>query len=529
MKSVMSHQFNQVPRAEIERSSFDRSHGYKTAFNAGYLIPFYIDEALPGDTFNLKATIFARVATLLKPPMDNMFLDTFFFSVPYRLVWDSWARMNGERANPDQPVDVTVPQCIAPVGGYQIGSLQDYLGLPTGVSGYSHSALPLRAINLIFNEWFRDQNLQDSLQVPTGDSNDPPSIYTLLKRNKRHDYFTSCLPWPQKSDNPVSIPLGTTAPVVKYAEGQPEFVDANGTAFALITPAGANPMGVSPNTIAGALRWKDPRLEVDLTSATAVTINALRDAVQTQRLYERDARGGTRYPEIIKAHFGVTDPQYDVLQRPLYLGGGRTPVNINTVPQASPTGTYANTPQGNLAAFGTINANNHGFTRSFTEHNLIVGFCCVTADLTYQQGLNRMWSRKTRFDHYWPALSHLGEEGVLNKEIYTTDPATLGPGGGPLNEEVFGYNERYASYKYKPSLITGALRSTYTTSLDIWHLSQEFANCPVLNEEFIQENPPVDRIVAVTDEPQFIMDSYIKLTCARPMPVYSVPGMMDHF
>jgi len=529
-KSVMVHQFSQVPRADIPRSTFDRSHGYKTTFDAGYLVPIFVDEALPGDTFNVRMTAFARLATPIFPIMDNMFMDTQFFSVPIRLLWDNWQRMNGEQDNPDDPTDFQVPQMSSgSSAGYAANSLEDYFGLPVGKTNIQHSALWHRAYNLIFNQWYRDENLQDSVVVNKDDGPDMPSEYTLLRRGKRHDYFTSALPWPQKGPG-VQIPLGGQAPISGLAFGASLSYTGAGTGYEDAygnVPSGNNWAVVAGDSIGSTMigrgdnTTKTPDIYADLSNATAATINSLRQAFQIQKIYERDARGGTRYTELIKSHFGVTSPDAR-LQRAEYLGGGSTAINISPIPQTSPTGTYADTPQGNLAAIGQVTLHNHGFTSSFTEHCILIGLVSVRADLTYQQGLDRMWSRMTRFDFYWPALAGLGEQAVPQKEIYAT--------GNPAEDDkVFGYQERFAEYRYKPSRITGEFRSSFPQSLDSWHLAQDFATAPVLDEAFIQENPPIDRVIAVTSEPHFLFDSYFKMRCARPMPVYGVPGLIDHF
>jgi len=543
-RSVNVHQFSMIPRPDVPRSAFRIESGHKTTFDSGYLVPIYVDEVLPGDQFNLKMTAFARMATPIFPLMDNAYMDTFFFFVPNRLVWDNFQRFMGERdPDPDSSIDYIIPQVVTPKGGYPANSVQDYMGLPTvgqipPNNTVSHSALFNRAYNLIWNEWFRDENLQKSVPVPRGDGPDNHTDYTLLRRGKRHDYFTSCLPWPQKGDSPL-VPLGGYA-AIEPIPGVSEITTAdlnsvrykNASAFkgnlhktlgagdVPIIATGAPEAATSIYLNVPATNFSNA-LHANLSEIAAFTVNELRLSVQMQKMLERDARGGTRYTEIIRSHFGVTSPDAR-LQRPEYLGGGSTEVNVSPIAQTSETD---GTPLGTLAAVGTAVSREHGFTTAFTEHGMIIGLAAVRADLSYQQGLRRMWSRRTRYDFYFPVFAHLGEQPVLNKEIYVT-------GDKDSDDAVFGYQERWAEYRYHPSQITGLFRSTTAGTIDGWHLAQRFTNTPTLNSTFIQDAPPFDRVLAVGDEAngkQFIFDAIFSVKATRPMPLYSVPGLVDHF
>ena len=526
--SSQQHQFAEVPHADIQRSTFDRSHGLKTTFNAGELVPIYVDEALPGDTFSCNLTAFSRLATPIHPTMDNAFMDSHFFAVPVRLVWDDFEEFMGETktykaagssrldGTPDFTVAAPIPPTITAGGsGEAEQSLSDYFGIPTKVAGLEFSALWHRAYTLVWNDWFRDENLQEPKTVLTTSGADA-TTYALLNRGKKHDYFTSALPWPQKGAD-VTIPLGTSAPI--YTDSD---IGLNaGTSYrtgvystqlsknvALTAEAGTSDMVVGRDSTV------DHAIYADLSEATSATINQLRLAFATQKFLEIQARGGSRYIEVIKNHFNVTSPDAR-LQRPEYLGGGSSPVNISPVAQTSSTDTT--TPQGNLSAIGTTVLSGHSFTKSFTEHTIVIGMVSVRTDLTYQQGLNRMFSRDTIYDYYWPTLSTIGEQAVKNKEIYAQ--------GSAADETTFGYQERYAEYRYKPSSITGKFRSNATGTLESWHYAQEYSSLPLLGDSWIQvTDTNVQRTLAVASEPQFIFDSLFKLKCTRPMPVNSIPG-----
>lgn len=538
MKTVMQqHNFAVSPAVNIQRSAFNRSHGLKTTFNSGQLIPIFFDEVLPGDTHNLAMSTFGRLATPLVPVMDNMYMDFFFFFVPTRLTWTNWERLQGHKDNPSDSTDFLVPQ-ISVSSQYLNGTLADYMGIPTYKTGFSHSALPFRAISLIYNQWFRDENLQNSVTVSLGDGPDTQASIgdagLPFIRGKRHDYFTSCLPFPQKG-TAVSIPLGTSAPVfgtgkslgltdgtsnlgMLWTSGQIYPAIGTGSYNATLGASGGASAGNAK--VLGVVQSGVSGLFADLSTASSATINTLRQAFQIQSVYELDARSGTRYVEALKARFGVISPDFR-LQRPEYLGGGSVPVNIHPVAQQSAS-VAGQTPQGNLAAIGTASSDGVGFIKSFTEHGYIIGFVNVRTDLTYQQGLDRSWSRRSRFDFYEPLLAHLGEQAVLNKELFITGtPAT--------DDAAFGYQERWSEYRHKKSMVTGKFRSNDPQSLDHWHLSQDFSGTPLLNGNFIKDIAPFDRITAVPTEPNFMLDCYFRLNSVRPMPTYSVPSMMGRF
>lgn len=537
----MAYSFANIPRATPPRSVFRRNHNIKTTINTDFLYPIYVDECLPGDVFKFKQHIFARLSTPLTPVMDNLYLDTFFFAVPVRLVDKEFKRLMGERPFGDVRNDYTVPQlAVTP----KSGSLSDYLGLPLLPDGKSVSVCPWwhRAYNLVYNEWFRDENLcparpvaglhEDGTQTVEAESD-----YVLCRRGKRKDYFTGCLPWPQKGEA-AGLPVNFAGATVGVPRTEGDFIWKSGIEGQSAEGVGVGLTSTYPTSgtasrqayIIPGSDWSElkagpesrlgvvfPYTSVDITfpQSAQVTINQLRESVALQHLLETDARGGTRYVELIRAHFNVVSPDARQ-QRPEYLGGTSQPLNVTTVAQTSAT--TDDSPQGNLAAFVTANSNAY-WTKTFTEHTVIIGLANVRADLSYQQGVPRMFSRRTKYDFYWPELANLGEQSVLNKEIYAQGTAD--------DDETFGYQERWAEYRYHPNTITGQFRSTAPQTLDYWHLAQQFDTLPTLSQEFIEERVPIDRVLAVSTSvaPNMILDGWFELETARLMPLYSVPGL----
>lgn len=526
-KNVNLHKFAMVPRADVPRSRFNRRHKHKTTFDAGYLIPIFVDEMLPGDTFHVNMTAFMRTASpMLYPVMDNLTLTSFFFFVPNRLVWNNFVKMMGEQENPGDSISYTVPVCTSPATGYAVGSLQDFMGLPTvgqlaGSNTFTHDNLIPRSYNLIWNTWFRSENLQNSVVVDKDDGPDSPSDYVLLRRGKRFDYMTQALPWPQKGATAVTMPLGTSAPIT--------MTGGAGTTMGIYSTTEAAWKGidttVDPARLSSTGAATAPQqLYADLSAATAASINTFRLAIMTQAILERDARGGTRYTEMNYAHFGVMNPDAR-LQRPEYLGGSSAPVVINPTVQTSGTSASGTTtPLGQLSGItSAVARGGHGFTYSATEHGHVIGLICVDAELTYQQGVRKMWKRQTRYDFYLPGFAQLGEQALLNYEIYAD--------GSNNDNAAFGYVPRWDELRYFPSLITGLFRSTASGTLDAYHLSQKFTALPTLNSTFIQSTPPLDRVLAVGSQTgkQFIMDTYWEHSVSRAMPMHNVPATLGRF
>lgn len=508
--------YRREPDIKIQRSQFNRSHGVKTTFDASVLVPILVDEVLPGDTFTCKLNGLIRILSPLEAPiMDNIEVETHYFFVPARLVWDNWEKFMGAQDNPGDSIDYTIP--VLSSGSCDEGEIFDYMGVPLGTDFTQNpiNVLPIRAYRLIWNEWYRSQDLQDSLVVDTSDGPDTTSgISSLKKRGKKHDYFTTCLPFLQKGDE-VTLPL-TNAPILGIAATDQAPSLTPGTVYETSTGATTFAQAYASTEMvfeATAPSGATPAIYADL-SASGVSINALRESVAIQRLLERDARGGTRYVELLHSHFGVVSPDFR-LQRPEYLGGGKSFINVSAVANQSATATEN---QGELRGVGQGVISGHGFAKSFTEHGYVLGLMSARGDLTYQKGLDRMWARSTRYDFYVPALQNLGEQAVLNKEIYVSNNAN--------DDLVFGYQERWAEYRYKPSILTGLMRSDATGSLDFWHLSEDFGTLPTLGSTFIQDATPMARVTTVPTEPDFILDAWFDYRCARPLPVYSVPSLM---
>ena len=515
----------EVEQMRMPRSLFDRSHGVTTTFDAGLLVPVFVDEALPGDTLSLNMEVFARLNTPVFPVMHGLYCDVFFFACPHRLLQDNWEKLHGAQDDPGDSVDFLTPQIVGNAPAEL--SLSDYFGLPVGQGSFDYNAFHHRCYNKVINEWFRDQDLVDSLPEHKDDGPDPIGDYNLFRRAKRADYFSGCRPFAQKGD-PVSLPLGTSAPVTISGDGDPTFDIGGQTALTLGHDSGkSNPSPKSvdwstdPSDDASAT-WNDPALSgsVDLSNASSASVNEFRDAVTVQQMFERDARSGTRYVELLQSHYGVTNPDLR-MQRSVFLGGGSFRMNVHPI-QATAVGFSGNL--GDPGAFA-IASGRAGFNQSFTEHCVLIGLANVRADLVYQNGINRMWTRRERFDYAYPTFAHLGEQVVESREIYadgTGDPDATPPTG---DYSVFGYQERYAEYRWKPSLVTGRMRSNAATPLDQWHLALDFDTRPLLNETFIQDHPPISRVVAVDTEPDVLFDSWSTYRCARPIPAYSTPGL----
>jgi hypothetical protein len=528
--------FSQVGRPNIQRSTFPRPHFRQGTFSAGKIVPLTWDLVYPGDTMKMSVSGALRYNTLIKPIQANQYCDLHAFFVPLRLIHDDFKKMMGEQVDPDDSIDYTVPYITIPAGGFDFGTNYDALGVPPGRGvGVEISAYPLRALHAFWNRWFRDQNLQDSVYCPTDAGPDTASNYEdYLPRGKRKDAFTSCLPLPQKGD-PITISLGDTAPVTGIGKANQTWNGVSGTSYETDGSASttySSYMDINNSAANNYFLVEEdpdntgyPNIRADLSDASAITINALRQYNMLQVYLENDARGGTRYNEMTYAHFGVMSPDARV-QDPELIGYYSTLVDVTAVPQQGETGT---TPQGNLAAMGTINfLNKFLYNKTFTEHGITMVVVSVRTDQVYQQGLHRNWSISSRFDFYSPEFAHLGEEAVLNQELYLQDASVdTGSTGTPNNERAFGYQERYYYMRYMESYVFDQYRSEHATSLDSWHLAQEFASQPELNSDFIEEDAPIDRVVADSDDPDFNGEFLFDYVCTRPMPVRSIPSLMD--
>ncbi len=544
-KGHMVHEYEMYPVTTRSRSKFDRSSSLLTTHNTDYLIPIWYDFAYPGDTLILEPTVFSRLATQIVPFMDNVRMDLHFWCVPVRLVWEHWKQFNGERKKPTDSIDYLVPQIKSDSTGSQLttNSIFDYFGIPLGVKDLSFNSWNFRAYNLVWNEWYRDENLQEPVVEEFGDT-DNISNYKLLKRGKRKDYFTSCLPWPQKGEA-VDLPLGTTAPVIgngnalgfsngsidSYLMGWQNSYNVSNHFSSVGGPVGQNRSSSDVSNGDGILIGVNPDptksgLVADLSNAQSPTIDSFYQAIAVQRLLQNDARCGSRYIESILSHFGVKSPDAR-LQRPEFLGGGTFWLNLSAVPQTSSTNTT--TPQGNLSSFGTIQGSMKRIVSSFTEHCIVFGVLSTYSDLTYQQGLDRLYSQRSRYDFYYPELCNLGEDAVLNKEIFAQGSSVKNSSNEPVDDDVFGYQERWSFMRSKFNRITGQMRSTAPQSLDVWHLAQDFSNLPVLNYEFIECDTPINRVIALDESsntPSFITNIWFNEQWVRPMSVYSIPSVI---
>lgn len=525
MKSVMVNQFKQLPDVSFGRNTFNRSFGTLTTLDAGKLYPVMFDEIIPGDTYNLSASFFGRINTLIVPSYINLYLDFHLWYVPNRLVWDNWSFFFGESYNnygkqtPD-PDTLLNPICEAPSGGFPRYGLADYFTVPPEVDNVFVDAKYFRAYNLIWNTFYRSETLQEPVTVPTDDGPDDYSLYNILPRGKRFDYFTSCLPEPQRGES-VYLPIGGSAPVTLSDDGQFKLYhtgDLNGMPVVMGASQSTNkPMYVSTtyNSQDNLYYSSGIKGEVDLSQSTSLTIQAFRNLVALNQFLERENRYGTRLQELIYGHFGVTAPDYR-LQYPEYLGGTTIRLNVSSVPQTSSTETSA-TPQGNLSAYGVVADSSQICNRSFVEHGVIIGLVSIRGDLRYQQGIDRMLTRRKKLDFMFPEFAGISDQEVYNREIYAD--------GTDADDEIFGYQERYGEYRYHNSYITGKMRSSDPQTLDIWHDAQDFENRPVLNDEFIEENPPLARLIAVPTEPQFTLDCLFTLNHTRELPLFGIPGL----